>query len=134
MNNKDLFGDEIYCYTRAQAIDDGVLVDVSEIAKEAGFKISVVVTQAVWEKYVAWTGEDTDKQTYQDESGRLWDVIWMLSLASNRSRGKSDVMYELYAVPRDGRSRRPAKIQLKAVIHGGDHGEPAITVMLPTED
>ena len=134
MNKNDLFGDVICVYTRAQAIDDGVLVDVSEIASEAGFWMPVAVTRAVWGKYIAWTGEDTDRQSYQDESGRLWDVIWMLRMALNRSKGKSVAFYELYVIPRDGRSKKPKKVHLKAVVHGGDNGKPVITVMLPTED
>ena len=32
------FGNVISTYTRAQAIEDGVLVDVSGMAMEAGFK------------------------------------------------------------------------------------------------
>jgi len=32
-----IFGDVIYAYPRAQAIEDGVLVDVSETARKAGF-------------------------------------------------------------------------------------------------
>lgn len=32
------FGPVVFSYTRAQAIEDGVLVDVSEMAKEAGIK------------------------------------------------------------------------------------------------
>ena len=38
-----LFGPVIYAYTRAQAIEDGVLADVTETAKEAGFKLPVAV-------------------------------------------------------------------------------------------
>ena len=34
-------------YTRAQAIEDGFLVDVSETAREAGFRIPVAVTRSV---------------------------------------------------------------------------------------
>ena len=34
----------IYSYTRAQAIEDGVLVDVTEQAKATGFKLPTVVT------------------------------------------------------------------------------------------
>ena len=33
------FGPVLHAYTRAQAIEDGILVDVSETAREAGFKI-----------------------------------------------------------------------------------------------
>ena len=45
--------DLIFSYTRAQAIEDGVLVDVTETAKEAGFRIPVALTQSVWAEYVA---------------------------------------------------------------------------------
>ena len=35
---ESFFGNIISTYTRAQAIEDGVLIDVSPIAKEAGFE------------------------------------------------------------------------------------------------
>jgi len=38
--SEDVFGPVIYAYTRAQAIEDGVLVDVSKMAKEAGIKFT----------------------------------------------------------------------------------------------
>ena len=48
----EYFGEPISIYTRAQAIEDGVLVDVSESAREAGFKFPVAVTRTVWDCYV----------------------------------------------------------------------------------
>lgn len=39
-----LWGEPIFSYSRKQAIADGVLVDVSEMAREAGFKYPVAVT------------------------------------------------------------------------------------------
>ena len=33
----DIFGEVIFAYTRRQAIEDGVLVDVTKEAKEAGY-------------------------------------------------------------------------------------------------
>ena len=42
----------IYTYTRAQALEDGVLVDVSEMAKEAGVRFPVALTATVYGKYV----------------------------------------------------------------------------------
>jgi len=44
-------------YTRAQAIEDGVLIDVSNAAKEAGFRIPIALTTAVWADCVAWDGD-----------------------------------------------------------------------------
>ena len=72
----ELFGEVIYRYTRAQAIEDGVLVDVSETAREAGFRWPVAMTSAAWADCVAWSEEDNQRQVNQDESGRLWDVLW----------------------------------------------------------
>ena len=42
----------IFSYTRAQAIEDGVLVDLTEWAAETGFKIPVACTATVWHQYI----------------------------------------------------------------------------------
>lgn len=120
--------DLIHVYTRAQAIEDGVLVDVTETAKEAGINYPVAITQAVWAEYVAVP----DGVECQDESGRLWDVLWMLAVAIRRSRARGDTRhYELY-VRND--NRQPKLVTLKAVCGPADDGSPCITVMLPEED
>ena len=132
---ENLFGEVIYTYTRAQAIEDGVLVDVSETAREAGFRWPVAITQAAWEDCIAWTEDDNNRQVYQDESGRLWDVLWMaLHAITSASANRSQMLYELYRVPRDGKSTEPRLTKLKLVAGPGDHAEPVITIMLPTED
>ena len=77
-DNNDL----ISTYTRADAIRDGVLVDVSETAREAGFRWPVAMTRGAYEDFVAWSAADSRRQTWQDESGRLWDVLTMARLAA----------------------------------------------------
>ena len=62
--------DLIYAYTRAQALKDGVLIDVTTMAKETGLKYPAAVTTAVWSKYVAVP----DACPWQDEAGRLWVI------------------------------------------------------------
>ena len=42
-NNNFSKEDVIFTYTRKQAIEDGVLIDVSEMAMEAGFRYPVAV-------------------------------------------------------------------------------------------
>ena len=76
-SNTGFFGPVISTYSRAQAIDDGVLIDAGSMAREAGFKWPVAATSAAWCDCVAWSEIDNQKQTYQDESGRLWDVLIM---------------------------------------------------------
>lgn len=132
---KNFFGEPIHVYTRAQALEDGFLVDVSETAREAGFKIPVAVTRAVWDQYIEWTIEDTINQTIQDEAGRLWDVLSMLMFAIQKDRSGTDqLIYELYVIPRNGKSRSAKRTKLKSCIGDGDKREPVITIMLPTED
>jgi len=127
-----LFGEQISTYTRLQAIDDGVLIDVSDKAREAGFVIPVAITQAAWEDCVAWSDVDNRRQTYQDELGRLWDVLYTASLAARR--GGQAIRFQLFRVPRGGRGMRPRLVALKAICGPGDDGEPVITIMLPSED
>jgi hypothetical protein len=128
----EIFGEPIHTYSRRQAIDDGVLIDVSEMAREAGFRFSVVMTAAAWADCVEWTAEDSKRQTHQDEGGRLWDVLWMASLAARRDG--QEIRFQLYRVPRGGRGVKPRLQTLKAHCGSGDEGEPVVTIMLPGED
>lgn len=130
----ELFGEVIYRYTRTQAIEDGVLVDVSETAREAGFRWPVAMTSAAWADCVAWSEEDNHRQVYQDESGRLWDVLWMAFVAIRSANSGTQLEYQLYRVPRDGRSVEARLTSLKLVCGPGDAGEPVVTIMLPGED
>lgn len=117
--------DLISVYTRAQGIKDGFLVDVSEMASEAGFKWPVALTVGAW-AYV----EDIppSKQGIQDIEGRLWDVLWMASLAARRGSG-TETLFKL--ILHRGRKKYAT---LKLVSGPGDEGEPVITIMLPDED
>ena len=130
----EIFGDPIHIYTREQALEDGYLVDVSETAGEAGFKAPVALTRAAWADCVDWSEKDTQRQTYQDQAGRLWDVLWMAINAARRNTQRESFMFQLYRVPRGGRSLRPRLTKLVCRIGAGDNGEAVITVMLPGED
>ena len=127
LENEDLFGDVVYSYSRAQAIDDGVLIDVSTVAMEAGIKYPVAVTCAVWADYVAVP----EAVVGQDESGRLWDIVWMLRMAIARSNDGEEIRYSLLV---RNNNRRAELVTLKAVCGPGDDAEPVITIMLPDED
>ena len=116
-----------YSYTRKQALEDGVLLDVTQVAAEAGFKYPVAVTKRLWDEVV--TPDDESKEYGQSEEGRLWDVLWMCMIATKYSKG-SEIKFQLY-VQNGGRERL---ITLKALCHPGDEAEPVITIMMPEED
>jgi hypothetical protein len=141
-NPADLFGEPISTYTRQQAIEDGLLIDVSATAREAGIVWPVAMTSAAWADCVTWSDATEARKGYtgQSESGRLWDVVWMLSLAVRAAlrRGldasQQPLFYSLHRTPTAGRGVMPRLVRLKFIIGPGDTGRPCITVMLPTED
>ncbi|MFB7436532.1 DUF6573 family protein [Streptomyces microflavus] len=114
---------------RAQAIADGALVAVERgIASEAGWKVPVAITRAAWDDCVAWSDEDSDRQCPQDETGRLWDVLWMTMAPIRGQRFRTEFYAELYRVPRDGRSTAAELVRLHCGIGPGDEGEAVITI------
>jgi len=132
---ESFFGDVISTYTRAQAIEDGVLIDAGTMAREAGFKWPVALTTAAWSDCVVWSEDDSRQQVTQDQSGRLWDVLYMASHAIRTSKESSDrLLFQLYRVPRDGHSTKAVLVTLKLIVGPGDSGEPVISILLPDED
>ena len=130
-----IFGEVIYAYTRAQAIEDGVLIDVGEIAKDAGFRWPVALTTGAWSNCVEWTDSDSRKQSPQDQSGRLWDVLWMAACAIRvADENSGQLNFKLYLIRRDGHSTDAELTRLKLLVGPGDQGEPVVTILLPTED
>jgi hypothetical protein len=130
----ELFGEPIDAYTRAQAIEDGALIDVTDTAKEAGFTVPVAITAAVWADCVEWTQKDSARQTYQHEGARLADVLRTASHAARRHGGKSEIYFQFYRVQRGGRDHIAKLVMLALKIAFGDQLEPVITVMQPHED
>ncbi len=121
----------IFSYTRAQAIEDGVLVDLTDWAKETGFRIPVACTSTVWQGHVV--PPDGTKELGQSERGRAHDLLWMLYVAIRRSgSAKSDQLrYQVIFVVNGGKQET---VTLKSICGPGDDGEPVITIMLPDED
>ena len=120
----------VFAYTRAQAIADGLLVDVSDMAQEAGFLLPVAVTQNLWADI-----QDFAEGSGQDVKGRLWDVLTMgrFAIAQAVAWGGGDTAELLYnlLLPRPG---YPAGYTVKSVIGPGDDGKAALTLMRPDED
>ena len=124
--------DVIYTYSRKQAIEDGVLGDVTAEAVEAGFNCPVAVTSALWDII-----EDIPPRfdRIQDVKGRLWDVLFMAQVAIQCSRQSGDqIEFSLNRVPRDGKSSNAKPVTLKLIVGPGDHGEPVITILQLHED
>ena len=149
---EDFFGPVISSYTRADALADGMLVDVSEMAQEAGFSIPVAVTTAVWHDCIDWP-EDEANGYGQSIDGRQWDVLKMAyykissirvhPLSEVRYFKSDDLLYKLNVIPRGTKPNNSGAIDdftgaeettLKINIGPGANAEPVLTIMLPNED
>ena len=121
--------DIIYSYTRKQALEDGVLIDVTETAKEAGFVVPVAVTNGLYAEYIE--PSESLKNLGQTTNGRLWDVLFMLHLKIYNCPKANTVIYTVAFEKENGMTD---EINLKAVIDGGDDGNPVLTIMKENED
>ncbi len=129
------FGPVVFSYTRRQAIADGVLVDVTGTAREAGFRIPVALSRSVWDRLVALP---EGYRGVQDEAGRLWDVLWMARHHALGAPGSDRVRMcvSVRDIAEDLRdSSRPPRRHFPVVVLGpGDEGEAVATIMFPEDD
>jgi hypothetical protein len=111
---------------RARAIEEGDLVDVSGVARRAGFTYPMALTRAVW----ATLANIPDQlQGIEDLHGRLWDIVWTSRSAAMRG---PNTLYTMN-INRVEEGRALRRLQLKLGFGPGDQGEPVVTIMLPDE-
>ena len=128
MNNDESWN-VVYSYSRAQAIADGVLVDVTEEAKAIGFKLHTVVTDHLFHGYVEPpAGLDGEGQSV---TGRLHDLMVLALFAARKAVNTDRVTFKVDFLMAPGRKET---IEVIAHIGPGDHGEPVLTIMLPEDD
>ncbi|WP_419783510.1 DUF6573 family protein [Maridesulfovibrio sp.] len=79
--NCDPLFNVIFSYTRKQAIEDGNLIDVTEQAKETGFKVPVAVSLNLYERYI--TPPKGLEGEGQSVTGRLHDYFLLKPISQN---------------------------------------------------
>jgi hypothetical protein len=125
-----MFGEEfevISVYTRKQAIEDGVLVDLSGLFPNDTriYKYPVACTMTVWGMI-----EDACERTREDAGAYVWDLCWMSANMMAVVKDDGDMRLFRCAIPLGGKAKL-----FKVVVGPGDDGvEPVITIMMPDED
>lgn len=125
---EEIFGGVIYAYTQQQAIEDGVLVDVTEMAKEAGFKWPVAITSGL---HAVINDIPEEYKKYQDYKGRLWDLLYIGYLEARMGGFASQISYRLIMHHENSKF---LDVKMVCGPMGPDDPSPAITIMLPDED
>lgn len=119
----------IFSYTRAQAIADGVLIDVTAQAAELGFKVHTVVTDHLYSKYVLPpTGLEGEGQSIE---GRLHDLLFRTLLTAKSIRDIDRAEFDVLFLMKPGRWDT---VRVLAIVGPGDHGEPVLTIILPEDE
>ena len=120
--NESIFGDAIFAYTRAQAINDGVLVDLTQ------FKI----TKLSWKMHVACTDsvftlmETAVNEDGKDYDGILHDMYFMARIAITNTKRSNIINFRVIIGKKT--------VELKMIVGPGDDLTPVLTIMLPNED
>jgi len=123
--------DVIFGYSRAQAIEDGVLVDaatddLAEISRQH-YRFPVAMTRAVFELI----DKAVNNPKWMNDWRGVWhDVLWMSICHKTRRLSESEAIFRVI-ITGTGRKRNH---DLKVVIGPGDNAEPVVTIMLPEED
>jgi hypothetical protein len=131
----DLFSDRsvIITYSRAEAIEDGVLVDMTQepfgsLAREAGIVWPIAMTSTAFSEFVEVS--ESAGHACQDIKGRWWDVVWLFRM-TRRKVSPLEARWKLLVREPAGRL---VEKELKCVSGPADDGSPCLTFMLPNED
>ena len=109
----------ISAYSRQEAIVDGLLIDVTDIAQRAGICYPVAVSRRLWFEYINHT----------EPLGRLWEMLWVFKLKAIHE--DSDMLsFNMSFTGADGNYQL---VNLWAICGPGDLGEEVITIMLPDD-
>lgn len=127
------FGPIIHAYTRKQAIEDGVLVDLTRpgfarLLSMVGIKCHTAITATAFGSVVT---RDFDKEHAGEAIGHTLMVLAAFRKALDGERNKDrDTDRVFFSVPGlDGED-----VELWAQIGPGDQGEPVLTIMVVGED
>jgi len=129
--------DLIHVYSRADAIEDGMLLDVTTVARDMGFRYPTAITHAAWHDCVAWNDADSERKgIVQDENQRVRHILARLLIAIRTSGFKDEdrIFFNVVRVQCDGASKEPQAVMLMSVCGPGDTAEPVITISFPGED
>lgn len=120
----EIFGEVISRYTRAQAIEDGILADVSTMFPNDTriYKFPVAFTTTLW-----------DIIEGENAGAWVWDICYMSTKCIVARPNGSTVIFKCI-LPRKKGSMATKTYMLKATCSAGDNMEPVITICHRTED
>lgn len=132
MNKRDPFADweVISGYSRAEAIADGVLIDLDgsgyEFVRRAeGIRIPTAITRTLWLSVIG--PEPADFGEDSDAAARLFDLLRSFVALARSNPHASRLMWGFPAL-------NGGTLSVVSVVGPGDDPRPVLTLMLPEDD
>jgi hypothetical protein len=123
---RELFGDPISIYTRASAISDGVLADVTSSAADL-FKIPVAFTSALWAIIEDLPPGPSGNEPLQE---RVREVLRAaIAVSRQEPQPRAQISFPLLI----GTSGGLRSLELLVHCGPGDRGEPVLTIGFPSD-
>ena len=125
-------GEVIDVYTCRQALEDGVLVEVSWMAEEAGLPCPTAITAGLHDDLPSIPRERTFSQSYEDQ---FWDVLFLARLTARRRIWENPTAISINQAVCPEIERRQHLRMLDMWLHAGpgDNLEPVITIGIPED-
>ena len=122
MNPANPFGEVIFSYSRKQAIEDGVLVDLSQVETiQRHWKYPFACSAGVWAAI---------QQALQEDGQDLTGICHDISMMAKNAFGTTPEADQLFFKVIIGRKTHALKLHIGA----GDTLAPVLTLMFPDED
>jgi len=126
----------IYTYTHQQAVEDGMLIDVSHTARGMGFDVPVFVTNTVWAEAICPDGVSGSR------TGLFLAYVKGILRNLHEEDALSNDLIELpmtlpmvgvHVVDREGKEIEPVECVLWLHLSANDDGEPIFKIMFPAD-
>ena len=127
----------IHTYSHRQAVEDGLLIDVSDTARRMGFDVPVFVTNTIWTEVIC-----PDRVIGRLQVGLFLAYVKGILRNLHEEDALEDDLIELpmtlpmvgvHVVDRDGKEVEPEERTLWLHLDANDAGEPIFTILFPED-
>lgn len=122
----EFFGSPIHSYSRSQAIKDGVLRDVTDLAREYGILLPTAIAHNAWNEAVAWPDATTASE-YEPERARTV-LAHAASALREAKRLGLEGLQEFSFLPVPEKETDGSRVLLGIEVGPGDAAEPVLTI------
>jgi len=126
----------IYTYSHQQAVEDGMLIDVTHVARVMGFDVPVFVTNTIWVEAICPDGENGGNRValfLAYVKGILRNLHEEDALEDNLIELPMSLPMVGVHVIRDGKEVEPEERTLWLHLGANDEGEPIFKIMFPAD-